>query len=377
MKKIFLIILSVFFASILFSSDFLLNDCDSLKSNGVWQGQGAERKITDEEKQSITQGKNALKIIISNMAIVKDDIAILSDFKPENFSGYKGLYLDVYIPCIDKEQNQFFDMSLYADSILSNKIIQKIADDALLTCGKNKVYFEFKLKNKKPEEINEKDSIDRLNFVFIDKKENNVKEIYFDNIKLISKTPTVTPTPTAMPDKKIAGKRILIYYPYWNPQYRSSKIPLKKVTHICHAFILPTSSGEIQAPDGYQEPELTDDAHRAGVKVLASIGGYNLEASASFRRIAASNELRKTFADNLEKFLRQNRYDGIDFDWEFPEGLSDKKNFVLLLKEVKEKFKNSAGPAPYWLITMAVNPGHYYAQWLDYDAFAPYVDFIM
>ncbi len=201
-KKNFLIILFSFLSLTLFSSDFLLNDCESLKSNGVWQGQGAERKITEEEKLAITQGKNALKIIISNTAIIKDDIAILSDFKPGKFSGYKGIYLDVYVPCPEQTKNQFFDMSLYADSILNNKIMQKIADDVLLTCGKNSVYFEFKMKNNKEDEINEKDNIDRLNFIFIDKKENNIKEIYFDNIKLISKTPTVTPTPTAMPDKK-------------------------------------------------------------------------------------------------------------------------------------------------------------------------------
>ena len=26
-----------------------------------------------------------------------------------------------------------------------------------------------------------------------------------------------------------------------------------------------------------------------------------------------------------KKFLREYKYDGIDFDWEFPEGLGDKK----------------------------------------------------
>ncbi len=375
MKKIIFSLLLVFFKFLTFSSDFLLNDCESIKSNGIWIGQGAERKVSNEEKQAITQGNYALKITILNHGIIKDDIAILSDFKPDKLSIYKGLYLDVYIPCSSSYKNEFFDISIYADSITKSKVMQKIANDALLTCGKNNVYFEFDFKRKTENEITEKDKIDRINFVFIDKKENNVKEIYFDNIKLISKTPTVTPTPTAMPDKTIKGKKIFVYYPYWNPQYRSSKIPLKKITHICHAFILPTASGEIQIPGGYSEPELLDDAHRAGVKVLASIGGYNLEASAAFRRIAASEELRKIFAENLEKFLRENRYDGIDFDWEFPEGITDKKNFVLLLKEVKECFKRKGGVASYFLITLAVNPGHFYAQWLDYENFDKFVDF--
>lgn len=376
MKKIINLIIFIIWIYNIFASDVLLNNCENLKANGIWLGDGSERIITGEEKEAITEGKNALKLVLKNKNIIKDDIAILSDFKPERFSGYKGLAIDIYIPFSDTEnKNEFFDISLLADSIEQHKIMQKIAESALLTRGKNRVYFEFNFGKNKENELSEKDKIDRINFVFMVKKEDNIKEIYFDNIRLISKTPTVTPTPTAMPDKKIAGKRVLVYYPYWNPQYRSSKIPLNKITNVCHAFILPTTSGEIQVPAGYLEPELLDDAHRAGVKVLASIGGYNLEAAAAFRRIAASEELRKIFAQNLEKFLRENKYDGIDFDWEFPEGPQDKKNFVLLLKEVKEYFKKKGGVATYFLITMAVNPGHFYAQWLDYEGFDKFIDF--
>jgi len=378
MKKFLIFIVTSFIlTNFSFSSDVLLNDCETLKENGTWIGNGAERKITDEEKNAITSGKFALKIKIINNNLIKDDIAILSDFKPEKFKDFKGISLDVYIPFNENANQEFYDMLLFADCLEAQKIYQKIANDALLTRGKNKVFFEFNFKQAKDKEdaINENDRIDRLNFVFVDKKQNNVQEIYFDNIKLISKTPTVTPTPTVMPEKKINDKRIIVYYPYWNPQYRSSKIPLQKVTHICHSFIAPITQGEINYPGGFLEPDLIDDAHRAGVKVLVSIGGADQTATAAFRRIAGSEELRKLFAENVEKFLREYKYDGIDFDWEFPEGLGDKKNFVLLLKEIKNKFLNSAGPAPDYLITMAVSPGDYYAQWLDYKEMDKYVNF--
>jgi chitinase len=104
-----------------------------------------------------------------------------------------------------------------------------------------------------------------------------------------------------MPEKKINDKRIIVYYPYWNPQYRSSKIPLQKVTHICHSFIAPTTQGEINYSGGFLEPDLIDDAHRAGVKVLVSIGGADQTATAALRRIACSEELKKMFAENVEK----------------------------------------------------------------------------
>jgi hypothetical protein len=175
MKKFLIFIVTSFIlTNFSFSSDVLLNDCETLKENGTWIGNGAERKITDEEKNAITSGKFALKIKIINNNLIKDDIAILSNFKPEKFKDFKGIYLDVYIPFNENANQEFYDMLLFADCLETQKIYQKIANYALLTRGKNKVFFEFNFKQAKDKEdaINENDRIDRLNFVFVDKKQN-------------------------------------------------------------------------------------------------------------------------------------------------------------------------------------------------------------
>ncbi|MFO8175794.1 MAG: hypothetical protein R6T96_16035, partial [Longimicrobiales bacterium] len=40
--------------------------------------------------------------------------------------------------------------------------------------------------------------------------------------------PTPRPTATAMPEKKICGKRVIAYYPYWT-SYRPGRLP-----YLCH-----------------------------------------------------------------------------------------------------------------------------------------------
>jgi len=192
-------------------------------------------------------------------------------------------------------------------------------------------------------------------------------------VPLAEITPPPSPTPTPCCDKIILG-----YYPYWNEDYRSDKIPYRNLTHICHAFVRPQADGSILAPPGpppYLEPELLASAHAFGVKVLVSVGGYDPVADENFRTIAADPLLRQEFALNLEAFCRAHGYDGVDLDWEFPQDASDRSNQNLLFQEVRETFNSSSEPAPSWLLTMAISSGNWYGQWSDYTALSEYVTF--
>lgn len=170
-----------------------------------------------------------------------------------------------------------------------------------------------------------------------------------------------------------SAKRLLAYYPYWNVSYRAAQIPYTKLTHIAHAFLIPNADGSLTAPDGYIEPDLLTRAHAAGVSVLASVGGAS--DSANFPIIAADASLRAAFADHVEAFLRANHYDGIDIDWEFAENDGERADLNLLIETLRSKFNSFPPPAPAWLITLAVSPGNYYAQWIDYATLNPFVDF--
>jgi GH18 family chitinase len=141
--------------------------------------------------------------------------------------------------------------------------------------------------------------------------------------------------------------RLLAYYVSWQSDYRADNIPYHQLTHLNHAFILPQADGSLLVPAGpppYLEPPLVEQAHAAGVKVLASIGGYG--GSENFPLIARDPRLRATLADNIASFLRTHNYDGVDIDWEFPQDETDRANQNLLIKAIRDNFNSSPAPGP-------------------------------
>lgn len=72
------------------------------------------------------------------------------------------------------------------------------------------------------------------------------------------------------------------------------------------------------------------------LKTMLAIGGWN-EASSRFSPMVASADRRKQLVKNSIKFLRQNNFDGLDLDWEYPafrEGGKprDKENYAKLVQ---------------------------------------------
>lgn len=69
---------------------------------------------------------------------------------------------------------------------------------------------------------------------------------------------------------------------------------------------------------------------------MLAIGGWN-EGSSRFSSLVADEERRGIFVKNVVKFLRQNNFDGLDLDWEYPafrDGSkpADKENYASLVK---------------------------------------------
>lgn len=131
-------------------------------------------------------------------------------------------------------------------------------------------------------------------------------------------------------------KIIAAYYPSYNKVfYTHQEIDFKSITHLCHAFIKPDSSGNLIFDDNFLYPELNEAAHKNGVQVLVSIGGWGNHVG--FGPMAGDSSSRKNFIKNLTEFCLKNNYDGADIDWEYPRKV-DRENFITLLKELKESF---------------------------------------
>lgn len=55
-----------------------------------------------------------------------------------------------------------------------------------------------------------------------------------------------------------------------------------------------------------------------GVKVLLAIGGWNDSAGSKYSELVNNQLARSKFVEHVVGFLKENDFDGLDFDWEYP-----------------------------------------------------------
>jgi chitinase len=175
--------------------------------------------------------------------------------------------------------------------------------------------------------------------------------------------------PAASPD---SPKRLVAYYLYQDqsrvPAYTASRIPYKKLTHLIHVALIvgPAGDGSIQISPRALEAKLIPKAHRAKVRVLVCVQG----SAAAFSKTASLPDSRSRFAQNLKDFVTKYDYDGVDIDWEVPQGQPDVANNVLMMQALRDTF-----PAPRYLLSMATpsEPGHWGE--FDFAHLTPILDF--
>lgn len=103
----------------------------------------------------------------------------------------------------------------------------------------------------------------------------------------------------------------------------------------------------------------------SNLKVLLTIGGAS--GASNFSKMANSSSARKQFCEDCSYLVSKYRFDGIDLDWEHPDGSTDRANFNTLLKELRSKLGSSK------IISAAVssNPSHY-----DWSGAMKYLDYV-
>lgn len=79
--------------------------------------------------------------------------------------------------------------------------------------------------------------------------------------------------------------------------------------------------------------EMRDDY---GTRIFVAFGGW--ERSGGFAAVAVDPALRASVAQTLTAYCLENGLDGVDFDWEFPEGAAEIAGYVALLAEVHAVF---------------------------------------
>lgn len=189
------------------------------------------------------------------------------------------------------------------------------------------------------------------------------------------------------------GHKVVCYYTNWS-QYRQKigkflpeYIDPDLCTHIIFAFgwlkkgKLSSFESNDETKDGkiglYERIRNLKKANPK-LKTLLAIGGWSF-GTQKFKDMSSTRYARQTFIYSAIPFLRQRQFDGLDVDWEYPKGGDDKKNFVLLLKELREAFEAEAQEVkkPRLLLSAAVPVGPDNVRGgYDVPAVAGYLDFI-
>jgi len=125
------------------------------------------------------------------------------------------------------------------------------------------------------------------------------------------------------------------------PHYRVAQVApesLKPLTDLIYFGLTPPAGGKLDempvAPAVLKK--LQEIKRITGCRLLLCVGGWN--RSEGFARVASKANLRKQLVAELMAFCRNNRFDGIDFDWEHPQGLEELASYQSLLTDARKSF---------------------------------------
>lgn len=173
-------------------------------------------------------------------------------------------------------------------------------------------------------------------------------------------------------DEPAEGKdKVFVGYLYGRPR----DINFGLYTHICHAFLTADGQGKVRPSRGVPDPELAAAAHKAGVKVLLSLGGWGWDEQ--FAAIASNPEAEDRYIKAVMDAVKGADYDGIDLDWEYPDTEAEIVGFEHMTrrfrKELDELGKEKGRPM---LVTMASSSNAGTLDWLKKDFLLETMDWV-
>ncbi|CAF0929420.1 unnamed protein product [Brachionus calyciflorus] len=148
------------------------------------------------------------------------------------------------------------------------------------------------------------------------------------------------------------AKRVVCYTTNWS-QYREGlgkfvpeDIDPHLCTHLIYSFVklngtklapMEWNDDSTDLMKGMYERTMDLKLRNNQLKILLAIGGANFDNS-KLVEIVKSHEKLREFSVNCVDYLKKRNFDGLDLDWEYPNGY--KKEFTKLVIELKNEFKN-------------------------------------
>lgn len=155
---------------------------------------------------------------------------------------------------------------------------------------------------------------------------------------------------------------------------------LEKIDVINYAFAGISRSGELVVSSSSKLPQIVQEAHDAGTRVVLAIGGWGVDG---FSDAALTLESRTKFIDSILAGVDKYHLDGIDFDWEYPTSTAsglikarpeDKQNFTHLVVETYNALK---AKDPTLTLSIAVPNGSWAAQsYYEINKIKDHIDYL-
>jgi chitinase len=154
-----------------------------------------------------------------------------------------------------------------------------------------------------------------------------------------------------------------------------AKINYRLYTHLCHAFLVADEDGKIRTSRNVPSRSVTGEAHKAGVKVILSLGGWGWDKQ--FASIVSKPEAFDRYVKAVMEIVDTYDYDGIDLDWEYPDTSEEIVGFDRLVrrfrKELDELGRKKGKPM---VQTMAVSSNSGTLRWLKKDVVLETMDWL-
>ena len=146
-----------------------------------------------------------------------------------------------------------------------------------------------------------------------------------------------------------SGSRVVGYY-YQEAEddqdYDPSDVPYDDITHLKVVSLAPEPDGTVVLQNSFQDTLLNDFSsyNDGNTEFLLTIhGGYY---SGDFSDAASTQSTREQFAETAVDHVLNYGFDGLDLDWEFPDGTirdEDPQNFTSLLAECRSELDARVG----------------------------------
>jgi chitinase len=155
----------------------------------------------------------------------------------------------------------------------------------------------------------------------------------------------------------------------------ASDLNFRLYTHLCHAFLVADGEGRLHEARNVPSRELTGDAHKAGVKVLVSLGGWGWDKQ--FASMVSAPEAEERYVTSVLKIVDDFDYDGIDLDWEYPDTKPEVIGFERLSRGFRKELDAlgvKKGRPMVLTMAAAANPGT--LRWLDRNFLLETMDWV-